>query len=323
MKKIAKLLFLVFMVSSVVLVSCKKDDDDSGPTPPATPSFEILKAYLISNNLDLDDVLADWIIAASGVNAKGSDSYYIMDIRSVADFDAGHIADAVNVALKDVVTQAANATKPILLVCYTGQTAGQAVMALRLSGFADAKVLEWGMAGWNSNFSAKWVSNIDSTAQGNPSWIPAPGAVTASQTFSDPTFVSTLTDGALILEERVQTMLESGTWEITNADVLATPTAYFVNNYWALTDLEHYGNISGAYRIKPLSLEGGEYLNLDPSKDIVTYCWTGQTSSMVTAYLQILGYDAKSLLFGSNGMIYDILESHKYTVPTTDYPVVP
>jgi rhodanese-related sulfurtransferase len=61
--------------------------------------------------------------------------------------------------------------------------------------------------------------------------------------------------------------------------------------------------------------------NLDPSKEVVTYCWTGQTSSMITAYLSVLGYNTVSLKFGANGMIYDDLESHKFSTPAVDLPL--
>lgn len=51
-----------------------------------------------------------------------------MDIRSAVDFDNGHIKGAVNVPLANILTAAPNAgTKPILVVCYTGQTAARAV----------------------------------------------------------------------------------------------------------------------------------------------------------------------------------------------------
>ena len=43
------------------------------------------------------------------------------------------------------------------------------------------------------------------------------------------------------------------------------------------------------------------------------YCWTGQTSANMAAYLRVLGYQAKTLLFGANGMIYDDLPSHKWS----------
>jgi rhodanese-related sulfurtransferase len=57
------------------------------------------------------------------------------------------------------LTTAASATKPILVVCYTGQSAGHAVVALRLSGYSDAKVLKWGMSGWRSDLAGPWEGN--------------------------------------------------------------------------------------------------------------------------------------------------------------------
>ena len=63
----------------------------------------------------------------------------------------------------------------------------------------------------------------------------------------------------------------------------------------------------------PLNLE-----NLDPDAEVVSYCWTGQTSSMLTAYLTNLGYNAKSLKFGVNSIIYDDLIGHKWSA-SMDY----
>ncbi|MFC2106958.1 rhodanese-like domain-containing protein [Bacteroidota bacterium] len=328
MKKFAKLLFLVLIATSVAFVGCNRDDDDDNgsgtPTPTPTPSFEILKTYVTSNSLDLDAILNGWIIDAAGVNAKGADQYFIIDIRGANDFAAGHIANAVNSTLPEVLTHAATATKPILVVCASGQTAGQAVVALRLSGYADAKVLKWGMAGWNSAYAGIWTNNTGDAAIGNASWVPVPGQNAATGTFTDPSFTSTFTDGAALLEERVDMLLNRATpWGVANTAVLTSPANYFINNYWADADVVLYGNITGAYRINPFTFGDGTYLGLDASKTIVTYCWTGQTSSMITAYLYVMGYDAVSLKFGANGMIYTNLQSHKYSVPATEYPVVP
>lgn len=61
-------------------------------------------------------------------------------------------------------------------------------------------------------------------------------------------------------------------------------------------------------------------------KSVVIYCYTGQTSAFTTAYLRILGYDAKSLLFGTNGMFYDKCVDAGMTVwndaQKHDYPLV-
>ena len=325
MEKFLKYFMLVLMVSALVLAGCSKSDDDDDPTPTPTPTYEVLKNYMIANNLDVDVVLAPgWNITAANVNAKGTDAYYIIDIRSEDDYNAGHIEGAVHSTLAEVLDKAADATKPILVACYSGQTAGHAVMALRLSGYSDAKVLLWGMSGWRADLSAPWTNGIGNAADGSGSWIAPPGNITPSAEFDAPVIESSYTDGADILKERVEAMLTNGFNKITNSDVLGAPANYFINNYWALDDVEHYGHITGAYRIQPFTLAANTDKNLDPSKTIVTYCWTGQTSSMFTAYLYVLGFEgAKSLLYGTNGMIYDKLESHTWSAPTTDYPVVP
>ena len=51
-----------------------------------------------------------------------------------------------------------------------------------------------------------------------------------------------------------------------------------------------------------LSIAGLRYLN--PDKEIVTYCYTGQTSSIISAWLDVLGYKSRSLLFGANGIVH-------------------
>ncbi len=310
--KFLKYFLILVMVAMVVASGCKDDDDDV--VVPAEPAFTTLKAYLTANSMDLNNILDGWITSAEGamdtVN-QNFPNHYVMDLRSAADFAIGHISGAVNTTLGTLLADAANnGGKPILVVCYTGQTAGHAVVALRLSGYSDAKVLKWGMSCWNSQFD-KWTPNIGDTAIGHASWTNDP--IATASAYGDPTITSTATDGATILAERVTALLTGGFKGVLGADVLTTPTNYYINNYWAAADVTTYGHITGAYRINPLTLAGGEYSNLDPTKTIVTYCWTGQTSSMITAYLTVLGYDAKSLKFGANSMIHTNLTAHKWS----------
>lgn len=323
-----KKLFLLLLMIPLLLVNCKKDDDNPTPTPEPTDSYGILATYLVDNDMDLPDILAEWIVAAPADEAALPaflDMYDIIDIRSAAHFAEGHIEGAINSPspLTNILDVAENTTKPILVVCYSGQTAGHAVVGLRLSGYADAKVLKFGMSGWNSNNSAPWEGNSGPengvTAIGHPNWVTT--ATTTPVEFNNPTLTGSVAEA--ILEERVELMLTGGLAGITNVDVLDAPEdTYFINNYWDQTDVDHYGHIAEAYRVKPLSIENGEMKNMDPSKTLVTYCWTGQTSSMVTAYLNVIGYNAKSLRYGANGMIYTELEAHKFVTPTVDLPVV-
>lgn len=310
MKKFLNYFLILAIVPVLVLSSCKKDEEE---TPPDAPkgTFADLKTYLVDNDMDLPNILDAWITGASDIYTAGLDNFYIMDIRAADDFNAGHIDGAVNTTLGTIVADAQGVTKPIIVVCYTGQGAGHATVALRLSGFADAKVLKWGMSGWNETFAGAWQGGIGNAGIGHSNW--SMNAVEENSTFSYPSWESTSTDGATILAERVAMMTEGGFSGIGGIDVLSSPSDYFINNFWAQADVDYYGHITSCYRVQPLTLENDEIAHLDPEGDVVTYCWTGQTSSMVTAYLAVLGYESISLKFGVNSMIYDNLEGHKWS----------
>lgn len=322
MKKFLKYAIIWAILPMLFLTNCKKDEDPVEPERQTDAEFQTLVTYLKANSMDLNNILDGWITTAENVNTNIND-YFIIDIRAADAFAAGHITNAVNSTLGNVLTTAEGCGgKTIIVACVTGQTAGHAVCALRLSGYADAKVLKWGMSGWNKTLTASWDGGTGDAASGSANWTAAPGALVDAKEFDDPDLAPTATTGAEILAERVTALL-TGFNGVDNGDVLGSPGSYFINNYWDATDVEKYGHIVGSYRINPLTLSGEEYFNLDPSKTIVTYCWTGQTSSVVTAYLKVLGYTAKSLKFGVNSMIYTTLESHKWDASTViDYDLV-
>jgi len=83
------------------------------------------------------------------------------------------------------------------------------------------------------------------------------------------------------------------------------------------------GHIPGAVNISFTSIAKKENLQkLDPDKQIVVYCYTGRTGSQATAILNVLGYDAKNLLWGMSGWTTDPVVAAKRFDPDTspDYP---
>lgn len=319
MNKFLKYFLILAIVPALFFSSCKKTDDDV-----TTESFTTLQSYLVDNDLDLPKLLDAWTADAKLTRLGGIvdsaagysiPTMYVVDIRSAADFATGHIKDAVNVPLASILEGTTSMTdKPILVVCATGQTAGVACMSLRLSGFSTAKVLKFGMAGWNSQFSGPWTTAIanGNQAVGNANWVttasPTPGV------YAYPTFSSSSSDGATILKERIAAVLAAGFAPVDAGTVLTTPANYSIVNYWPEADYLGFGHYNGAVRINPITLVNDEIKGIDPSKETLLYCYTGMTSSFVTTWLNVLGYNTKSIKFGGNALVYDDLLAAQKTV---------
>ena len=297
--------FVILLVPLVLFTNCKDD-----PADPVVSEYETLTTYMVQNDLDLSDILTGWVKPATALNVDPVDfsvpDYFVMDLRSQEDFDIGHIKDAVRANLADVLTVAEQANgKPIIVVCYTGQTAARAVAALRLMKI-EAYSMKWGMCGWHDNLAGKWKANAGD--YDSPNWLTT-GEPPVNQEFSAPTLSTGATDGAAILQERIQVMLQEP-WTISKDVLLATPDDYFVNNYWPIESWNEYGHVKGAFRInEDLGLAGLKYL--DPSETVVTYCYTGQTSAIVTGWLDVLGYDGRSLVFGANAIVHSKLVTNE------------
>ena len=130
MRKLKLYVLILALVPALFMTSCKKDM----PTVEAVDYYAVMTNYMSSNGLDLTDLLSGWVITASSVVDVTADfsvpDYHVFDIRANSDYQTGHIKGAINVALADVLTTAKDYTdKPILVVCYPGQSAGHAVMA--------------------------------------------------------------------------------------------------------------------------------------------------------------------------------------------------
>jgi rhodanese-related sulfurtransferase len=106
-----------------------------------------------------------------------------------------------------------------------------------------------------------------------------------------------------------------GAAAITNGDVYANLDNYYIINYWPNAEYLDPGHIEGSMQYTPnTDLKLDESLKTLPTdKPVVVYCYTGQNSARIAAYLRIIGYDAKSLKFGANGMIYDDMSKSKWS----------
>ena len=308
--------------------------DDNGTEPVAVDEFALVTAVG-------DDYFTNYTTpSGAGVNISISDVFtlltdgddsndpYIIDYRSATDFASGHLTGAVNISLGNLISKIDDGTIPtdktILNVCYTGQTASHATAVLNMLDY-EAKNLLWGMCGVTTSSSVngtdKWSGQIAADEF-------ATQLVSDAETLTTENDFPTLNTGETTADEIIKARFtaylnsKGGSWAtITASTVFENPDNYFIINYWPEIEYLDPGHIPGAYQFTPKSsLKKSTQLKYLPTnKQIVIYCYSGQTSAQVAAYLQIIGYNAYSLLYGVNGFAYNSLSKSKYVAPTTDY----
>jgi len=254
------------------------------------------------------------LIIGTDVN-KNLENFLVLDIRSKDAYVAGHIDGAYNVKgenlysfLKDSVS--ASAYEKIVITCYSGQVASYFTSLLRLAGYGNVYALKWGMSSWNMAFAeSKWLAKTSAKYE--------------SQTETDgnaknskgdyPTLNTGKLTGIEIAQARAKSVIEDGTknMKITADELFENPENYYIINYWPASKYI-IAHVPGAIQYEPKqSLKRDAFLaTLPTDKTIVVYCYTGQHSAFVVAYLRLLGYDAKTLLYGANGFMHNIMKTN-------------
>ncbi len=303
-----KLLTLLTILALIFAVGCKKDESTE-----EINEFETLVNYLEAQPGESGqwvNTLSGWILNYSGLDLN---NYFILDLRKAEDFNKMHLEGAVNSTLPGIFDAVANATKPVLCVCYTGQTASYAHTLLRMKGI-EAYVLKFGMSIVDQSLD-KWTANCSNQYANDPNWVKT--ASPALPKFDPPTLNTGKETAEEILDARIDFALNDwGNRLITAATVMANPDNYNIMNYWPESEYNKYGHIKGAYQLTPKTLTTDQNLYVfDPAGNNILYCYTGQTAAATVAYLDVLGYDVKSIKFGTCAMIWEELESHKWPKP--------
>ena len=309
-----KVWMLAILFISFFVVSCDKEDE---PDPDPINEAELLVDWLESPTSPAanygNGALA--IKSATAVSELiAADKVTIIDIRSEADYDDGHIEGAVNLApgaVRDYI-DGLSSYDEISIVCYTGQTAGWLTSLLQLAGYKDVYSMAFGMSAWAEHFD-KWSANTS-----NEKATLFTDVVTEKAAEGElPTLTTGFETAEEIFDARWEAVLAEGfgAAAISNGDVYANLDNYYIINYWPNEEYLDPGHIEGAIQYTPsVDLAVDEALKTLPTdKTVVVYCYTGQNSARVAAYLRILGYDAKSLKFGANGMIYDEMTKSKWS----------
>jgi len=138
------------LLAGLLLTACGDHDRQSQQQ---TRSFEqVAQSVARQDDRVLVEDLAHWII-------EGRKDFVLIDVRPSAEYDKGHIGNAQNLAVTELVTPEKLAALPtdrkVIVYSQGSEVAGQAVVLLRLAGY-DANLLLGGY-----NFWAQRVLNPD------------------------------------------------------------------------------------------------------------------------------------------------------------------
>lgn len=246
----------------------------------------------------------------------------VLDIRNSFDYDAGHIKFAENVAMSDLIDYAKekdlNYYEKVVVVCYTGQSAGYATSVLRHLGYNNVYDLKWGMCSWGKKFAEKkWLANTSSKYEKDLVSDAAPKSAKGAY----PIIETGKTNADSILEYQAKKLLAEGFGKAAiKVDTLfANLDKYYIINYWP-EDKYKFAHIPGAIQYTPKKTlkTTADLSTLPTDKPIVVYCYTGQHASFVVAYLRILGYNARSLVYGANSFMNGILKEKNWNAFTPE-----
>ena len=214
------------------------------------------------------------------------ESFCLLDIRSAEDYAKGHIQGAVNIPYGADVADALEIIpndQPVLVYCYSGQTASQTVALLRLAG-KDAYNVS---GGFNKGISKQEAAEKLMTTE------PA--------SFDDKTYAVDADIKAAV--ENYYKQVEKAEYAKNNISPKQLKQLMESGEEVFIADLrseEDYGkgHIEGAVSL-PYGKGMQEKFDILPTdQTIYVYCYSGQTASQTMAALRLKGYTVYNLSGG-------------------------
>jgi len=315
--------YLVILIFSVLLIinGCLEDNITPPLTGELNPVAEMLVYFESQGDFPNND-LAPALIEAEEVFVN-LNFFLIIDIRSNDEFISGHIENAVNVnsdSLFDYVEKNFKSGYPkIIIVSKNGQSSAYFTCLLRLAGFDNVYSMSFGMASWNEAFADEWLNKL--------------GDYVGIRNFRDTTYEKneftslpniTLSNPDDPIEQRIKTRImevitsgfRQGEEYYTSLISLTNkyPVCYGKSNLYnarkfgVFDEMGHPVNTRSYLDSPYYQFRTVNYLQTLPnSEQIFLYDYNGQLGACMTAYLRVLGYDVKMLLFGSNQLFYSRL----------------
>ncbi|MCF7941396.1 MAG: rhodanese-like domain-containing protein [Spirochaetia bacterium] len=220
---------------------------------------------------------------------KAGGDFMVLDIRSAADYEKGHVIGAVNAPWGPAVAENMSKLpddKTIYLYCYSGQTAGQTTALLNVAGF-DVKSVRYGF-----NLGISKVEGYEEVIETTPNFFDA------INTKVDPAIEAAVVNYFNTLAEDPDTKNNIISSTAAKAMMDASEGGDLVILSIRQTKDYDAGHIAGAINIPWAKGMQTQFDTLPKDKQILVYCYSGQTAGQTVAILKLLGYDAASIKSG-------------------------
>lgn len=306
-------IFWLVIASTLIMASCSQKSPEDANDVSSTENTLILLDWFEANGNYISDEAIPSIMDAQDVYAMRNQNILIIDLRSAEDFMAGHIEHAINLQPGEVLDYFKNTIDPnafenIFFVCNNLDLSGYVTGVVRLLGYSNTYSIRFGMSGWNREIAEKyWLANIGNQLLGKLEY----GNYPKNKPGDFPGIAAQGNTGFEIAWERAEAVIGEPleNFVITIDKMIGNWDNYYSICYWPEDKYLSNGHLPGAAQYNPkTSLSRNTQLNtLSLEKPNIVYCYSGQHSLYVTAYLRMLGYDARSLAYGANGFIHQVM----------------
>jgi rhodanese-related sulfurtransferase len=314
--KIKNIFLLLFF--SLLQPACLKDSIET-PVTVDISNTESLLTYLESQGDYINSPDMPSIIDASEVFTNIND-YLIIDIRTKDEFVGGHIIGAVNISHDKIIdfldTSNITGYQRIVIVSSTGQSAAFYNSFLRLYGFDNTFSLCFGMASWNQDFADIWnnacfdapgiTSNFttDENPKNDYSDLPDINFQDSEPSIGNKAKKRIVDLMKYPFKDSVSVTLFSSEYYI----VCFASKALYISKSSGIAHPENAVNFIPP-PINPDLRSVSNLQTLPNDRTIIFYSYSGQLSSYAAAYLRLLGYNVKTLSFGTHSLYYSTMLS--------------
>jgi rhodanese-related sulfurtransferase len=298
-------------------------------TSPISTSAELLR-YFEERGDYFNSLESPPFVEASEIY-NDPDDYAVLDVRDEAAFTKGRIPGAARIEPSELATtlDTLDSFKKPVIVSATGHRAAYFATTLRLVGYRVFS-LRFGMAAWHMDFASE---RLDGLGDDNPSQS-FDNVAYPRHDYETPPNVAFPDPNASIDERaraRAQALLEEG-FETDPSDDRHTTTldfAYDAYDYYTGERTGPYAVCYGSkslyhlmgkdtepdppshppgtawYQDKPASdFRSDRFLHALPNDEpFLVYDVSGESASALAAYLRMLGYDPRVVMFGAQSFL--------------------